>query len=55
MIRSLFMVKQGQRELQRQIHPTTVLPIKLQGNPVSSQVAFAVQVFVCATSAAASL
>jgi len=46
MIRSLLMVKQGQRELQRQIHPTAVLPIKLQGIPVSNQVVFAVQVFV---------
>jgi len=55
MIRRLLMVKQGQRELQRQIPPTAVLPIKLQGNPVSSQLAFAVQVFVCSTSAASSL
>ena len=46
MIRSLLMFKQSQRELQRQIHPTAVLPIKLGGVPVSNQVAFAVQVFV---------
>lgn len=46
MIRSLLMFKQSQRELQRQIHPTAVLPIKLGGLPVSNQVAFAVQVFV---------
>ena len=46
MIRSLLMFKQGQRELQRQIHPSAVLPIKLGGMAVSNQVAFAVQVFV---------
>ncbi|MDA8128023.1 MAG: TrkH family potassium uptake protein [Betaproteobacteria bacterium] len=46
MIRSLLMFKQSQRELQRQIHPTAVLPIKVGGLPVSNQVAFAVQVFV---------
>jgi len=46
MIRSLLMFKQGQRELQRQIHPTAILPIKLQGIPVANQVVFAVQVFV---------
>lgn len=46
MIRSLLMFRQGQRELQRQIHPTAILPIKLQGSPVANQVVFAVQVFV---------
>jgi len=46
MIRSLLLFKQSQRELQRQIHPTAVLPIKLQGIAVSNQVVFAVQVFV---------
>ena len=46
MIRSLVMFKQSQRELQRQIHPTAVLPIKLGGLPVANQVVFAVQVFV---------
>lgn len=46
MIRSLVMFKQSQRELQRQIHPTAVLPIKLGGIPISNQVVFAVQVFV---------
>src|SRR5512139_2611132 len=46
MIRSLLMFRQGQRELQRQIHPTAILPIKLQGIPVANQVVFAVQVFV---------
>jgi trk system potassium uptake protein TrkH len=46
MIRSLLMFKQGQRELQRQIHPTAILPIKLGGMPVANQVIFAVQVFV---------
>ncbi len=46
MIRSLLMFKQAQRELQRQIHPAAVLPIKLGGTPVSNQVVFAVQVFV---------
>jgi trk system potassium uptake protein TrkH len=46
MIRSLLMFRQGQRELQRQIHPSAVLPIKLGGIAVSNQVAFAVQVFV---------
>ncbi|MDP2028324.1 MAG: potassium transporter TrkG [Thiobacillus sp.] len=46
MIRSLVMFKQSQRELQRQIHPAAVLPIKLGGMPVSNQVVFAVQVFV---------
>ncbi|MGA9164940.1 MAG: potassium transporter TrkG [Thiobacillus sp.] len=46
MIRSLVMFKQSQRELQRQIHPAAVLPIKLGGMPISNQVVFAVQVFV---------
>ncbi|MBN8771203.1 MAG: TrkH family potassium uptake protein, partial [Thiobacillus sp.] len=46
MIRSLLMFRQSQRELQRQIHPTAVLPIKLGGAPVSNKVVFAVQVFV---------
>jgi trk/ktr system potassium uptake protein len=46
MIRTLVLFRQSQRELQRQIHPTAVLPIKLGGIPVSNQVVFAVQVFV---------
>jgi trk system potassium uptake protein len=46
MIRSLVMFRQSQRELQRQIHPTAVLPIKLGGIAISNQVVFAVQVFV---------
>jgi trk system potassium uptake protein TrkH len=46
MIRSLVMFKQSQRELQRQIHPSAILPIKLGGMPISNQVVFAVQVFV---------
>ncbi|MGE5320571.1 MAG: TrkH family potassium uptake protein [Hyphomicrobiaceae bacterium] len=46
MIRSLLIYRQSQRELQRQIHPTAVLPIKLGGLPVSNNVVFAVQVFV---------
>jgi Trk-type K+ transport systems, membrane components len=46
MIRTLLMFKQGARELERQLHPQAVLPVKVGSMVVSNQVVFAVQVFV---------
>jgi trk system potassium uptake protein TrkH len=46
MIRTLLMVKQGIRELERQLHPKAMLPVKIGGLAVSSQVVFAIQAFV---------
>lgn len=46
MMRTLLMFRQSQRELQRQIHPAAILPIKLNGIAIPNQVIFAVQVFV---------
>jgi trk system potassium uptake protein TrkH len=45
MIRTLLLFKQGARELERQIHPHAVLPVKIGGHVVSNQVIFAVQAF----------
>jgi trk system potassium uptake protein len=46
MIRTLLMIKQGTRELERQLHPQAVLPVKVGGMVVSNKVVFAVQAFV---------
>lgn len=45
MIRTLLLLKQGARELERQIHPHAVLPVKVGGQVVSNQIIFAVQAF----------
>lgn len=46
MIRALLMLKQGRRELEKQIHSAAVLPVKIRQSVISNQIVFAVQAFV---------
>lgn len=45
MIRTLLMFKQGIRELERQLHPSATLPVKIGGHVIANQVVFAIQAF----------
>ena len=46
MIRTLLMLKQGKRELEKQIHPNALLPVKLRQSVISNQIVFGVQALV---------
>ena len=46
MLRAVLVFRQGMRELDRQLHPSARLPVKIGGHPVSNQIVFAVQAFV---------
>ncbi len=46
MIRTLLMLKQGKRELEKQIHPNALLPVKLRQSVINNQIVFGVQALV---------
>ncbi|HUW28837.1 MAG TPA: potassium transporter TrkG [Sulfuriferula sp.] len=46
MIRTLLMLKQGKRELEKQIHNAALLPVKIRQTVISNQIVFAVQALV---------
>jgi len=46
MIRTVLMVRQGVRELEHQLHPAALLPVKIGGHAVPNQIVFAIQAFV---------
>lgn len=45
MIRALLMLKHGKRQLEKQIHSTALLPVKINQSVVNNQIVFAVQAF----------
>lgn len=45
MIRALLMLKHGKRQLEKQIHSTALLPVKINHGVVNNQIVFAVQAF----------
>lgn len=46
MIRTVLMFRQGVRELEHQLHPAALLPVKIGGHIVPNQIVFAIQAFV---------
>ncbi len=46
MIRTVLMLRQGVRELEHQLHPAALLPVKIGGHAVPNQIVFAIQAFV---------
>jgi trk system potassium uptake protein len=46
MIRAVLMFRHGVRELEHQLHPAALLPVKIGGHAVSNQIVFAIQAFV---------
>jgi trk system potassium uptake protein TrkH len=46
MIRTVLMLRQGARELEHQLHPAALLPVKIGGHAVPNQIVFAIQAFV---------
>lgn len=46
MIRTVLMLRQGLRELEHQLHPAALLPVKIGGHAVPNQIVFAIQAFV---------
>ena len=46
MIRTVLMFRQGVRELEHQLHPAALLPVKIGGHAVPNQIVFAIQAFV---------
>lgn len=46
MIRTVLMFRQGVRELEHQMHPAALLPVKIGAHAVPNQIVFAIQAFV---------
>ncbi|HQS81234.1 MAG TPA: TrkH family potassium uptake protein [Thiobacillus sp.] len=46
MIRTVLMLRQGVRELEHQLHPAALLPVKIGDHAVPNQIVFAIQAFV---------
>ncbi|HUX30766.1 MAG TPA: TrkH family potassium uptake protein [Thiobacillus sp.] len=46
MIRTVLMLRQDVRELEHQLHPAALLPVKIGGQAVPNQIVFAIQAFV---------